>query len=440
MPVRSVERRVRRLPCPRRARRWPMIALACLAAGPGAAAVADAAPADPDRAASTRAESGRTLDLGELLGAADNDGFARVLGPRAFEFPADHGAHPDFRTEWWYLTAHLEDEAGNTFGVQFTLFRQALAPPGKRALAPPGQKALATPEERALAPDSEAPSDSDGNGSAWRTATVWMAHVGLLAPTVGHQSAERFARGALGLAGVRAAPFEAWLDDWTLTGPAAGGAASAGLLPLELELRVPEVEVPFEVRLTLDGERPSVLQGDAGFSPKSGREGNASHYYSYTRLQASGEVRIDGRSHTVRGLGWLDREWSTSVLDDGLLGWDWFALHLDDGRDLMVYHLRRADGAADPFSAGVLVAADGSRQRLGPADWTLEPLDFWTDERGVDWPVAWRLVVPAAGVDGVVRAQRPDQLNRLAVRYWEGVVCLDGALPGCGYLELTGYR
>ena len=407
-------------------------------------APATSAPAPDGRKgdAQDRRASGRTLELGELLGGPD-DGFARVRGPRPFAFPADHGPHPDFRTEWWYLTAHLEDDSGRTFGVQFTLFRQALAPPD---VAPAGERGADAVD------DANRPSD-------WRTDTVWMAHVGLLAPSVGHQSAERFARGALGLAGVQAAPFEAWLDDWTLAGPvpdvaarnpagrladrerqgAVDGAVDGVLLPLELRLRVPEADAPFTVQLTFDSERPPVLQGEAGFSQKGSRDGNASHYYSFTRLQARGEIRIDGRSHAVRGLGWLDREWSTSVLEDGLRGWDWFALHLDDGRDLMIYHLRRADGTVGAFSAGVLVAPDGSSQRLGPDDWALEPVETWRDERGAAWPVAWRLAVPMADVDGVVRAQQSDQLNRLAVRYWEGMVCLDGERPGCGYLEMTGY-
>jgi predicted secreted hydrolase len=352
------------------------------------------------------------LDVGTVLGGEGAEGFERAVAPRDFVFPEDHGPHPAFRSEWWYLTAHLRDAAGRPFGVQFTLFRQALVPPAERA------GGAAAPEP----------------ASAWRTGQVWMAHVALGAPDSGHQAAQRFSRGALGLAGVQAAPFAAWLEDWRLTTP-----AEVGPFPLELELAVDEAEPPFTVRLRLEAEKAPVPQGENGLSRKSAREGNASHYYSFTRIEASGEIVRDGRAAAVSGLAWLDREWSTSALDPGQAGWDWFALHLEDGRDLMLYRIRRGDGSVDPASAGTLVGADGSVRRLGPADWSLEPERFWSDGAGGRWPVAWRLAVPAAGVDGRVRAVRDDALNRLAVRYWEGMVCLEGTASGCGFLELTGY-
>lgn len=363
------------------------------------------------------------MDVGAVLGGGADAGFSVADEPRDFLFPADHGPHPAFRSEWWYLTAHLEDDAGRAYGLQFTLFRQALAPP-----------------LRVPAPDA----------SAWRTRQVWMAHLALTSEQDGHRVAERFARGALDLAGVRAAPFAAWLDDWRLEAePGAGNAGIAGgLFPLRLVARVPASEarpagVGFAVDLQLTTAKAPVLQGDAGLSRKSDRAGNASYYYSLTRLPAAGEVRLGDRRLRVTGLGWLDREWSTSALDPGQTGWDWFALHLDDGRDLMLYRIRRADGSVDAASAGVLVARDGERTPLAPGDWRLEPLETWADGEGAAWPVAWRLVLPGRGVDGVVRAVVKDALNRVSVRYWEGMVCLDPATAeaasGCGYLELTGY-
>ncbi len=374
------------------------------------------------------AESGSAgrpgMDVGAVLGGAATAGFRVADRPRAFSFPADHGAHPAFRSEWWYLTAHLEDEAGRAFGLQFTLFRQALAPP--------------------RAPVADA--------SRWRTEQVWMAHLALTAEDGGHRVAERFARGALGLAGVEAAPFAAWLDDWRLERDAEAAVeaddGSGGLFPLRLRANVPAEETrprgaSFAVDLRLETAKPPVLQGEDGLSRKSDRAGNASYYYSLTRLPAAGELRIGERRFRVTGLGWLDREWSTSALDPGQTGWDWFALHLDDGRDLMLYRIRRADGSVDAASAGVLVAADGSRTALAAGDWRLEPLERWRDGEGGAWPVAWRLVLPGHGVDGVVRAVLDDALNRVSVRYWEGMVCLEpavaGAAAGCGYLELTGY-
>ena len=379
-----------------------------------------AQPAVPAPAAEAPESAGRPgMDLGAVLGGGAAAGFRVADRPRPFEFPADHGAHPAFRSEWWYLTAHLEDASGAPFGLQFTLFRQALAPP------------LAAP---------------DPDASAWRTRQVWMAHLAVTSAVDGHRVAERFARGALGLAGVRAAPFEAWLDDWRLA------AEGPGLFPLRLEAAVPAQEArpagkSFALDLRLETAKGPVPQGEDGLSRKSDRAGNASHYYSFTRLPAAGTLRLGDRRYELQGLGWLDREWSTSALDPGQTGWDWFALHLDDGRDLMLYRIRRDDGSVDAASAGVLVGPEGGRTVLGPGDWRLEPLAWWSDGEGGRWPVTWRLVLPDHGVDGRVRAVVDDALNRVSVRYWEGMVCLEadaaaearGTAEGCGYLELTGY-
>jgi predicted secreted hydrolase len=354
-----------------------------------------------------RSGAGRPgLDLAGILGGGAPAGFARALEPRPFRFPADHGPHPDFRSEWWYFTAHLRDDRGRPLGVQFTLFRQALAPPGP------------VPED----------------ASAWRTRSVWMAHAALVDPDEGHRAAERLARGAPGPVGVRADPFRARLDDWTLV-----AAGPDGPFPMRLKLDVPELDRPFAVDLTLETDRAPVPQGDAGLSRKSDRPGNASYYYSFTRIEVRGTIRTGGRSLPVSGLGWLDREWSTSVLDPSQAGWDWLALHLEDGRDLMIYRIRRHGGTIDPVSSGILVGADGARRRLAADEWSLEPARFWRDGSGGRWPVGWQLRIPEAGIDGRIRPVRDDQLNRLSVRYWEGMVCLDGPRPGCGYLELTGY-
>lgn len=347
------------------------------------------------------------LDLGRLIGGEVATGFAVADGPRPFRFPEDHGAHPDFRTEWWYLVTHLEDANGRPFSAQFTLFRQALAPPRVEGVEP---------------------------ASRWRTRQVWMAHVALSGPDGRHQASERFARAELGLAGVRAEPFAAWLEDWRLA-----AAPAAALFPLALNARVDDVERPFRLNLEFDEARGPILQGDRGYSPKSAREGNASYYYSFTRMRARGSIELDGAEVEVSGLAWLDREWSSSVLDPGQTGWDWFALHLDDGRDLKVFQIRRDDGSIDAASAGTLVEADGRAKALDRDDFSLEPLETWADGDGGHWPVAWRLEVPMAGVAGRVVARHPDQLNRLSVRYWEGQVCLDGPVAGCGFLEMTGY-
>lgn len=399
---------LRQFGCLRARLRWVSVLLLTMggfAAGSGGPGVE---PARGDG----RGDGRGGLDFGAVMGsAADAAGFAVADLPRPFQFPQDHGPHPDFRIEWWYLVSHLQAEDGARYGVQFTLFRQALAPP------------------------AEAGEDRATDASAWRSRQVWMAHVALTSPDGRHQASERFSRDALGLAGVEAEPFAAWLEDWRLD-----AVTAQGMFPLRLRARVTDVPRPFAIDLTFEDPRGPILQGEQGLSRKSEREGNASYYYSFTRMQASGRVELDGRETSLRGLGWMDREWSSSVLDSGQVGWDWFALHLDDGRDLKLFQIRRDDGSIDGASAGMLVDPDGSQQPLTAADFELEPVAVWRDDQGASWPVSWRLRLPLAGVDGRVRALHDDQLNRLALRYWEGQVCLDGPVTGCGYLEMTGYQ
>lgn len=333
-------------------------------------------------------------------------GFAVADAPRAFEFPADHGPHPDYRSEWWYLVAHLRDQDGRRFGAQFTLFRQALAPPETPLVG----------------------------ASRWRSRQVWMAHVALTSPS-GHQASERFARGALGLAGVQAQPFRAWIEDWQLRAD-----DDADWLPMTLTARVDDSAEPFALHLQLSRGRGPLLQGDDGLSRKGEQATNASYYYSQTRLPVAGEIELAGRRYQVEGLGWIDREWSTSVLEPGQVGWDWFALHLDDGRDLMLFQVRDASGRAST-RGGMLATGDNKApQPLEPGADALQPLAYWNDERGNAWPVRWQLSLPELGVEGRIAAWHEDQLNRLAVRYWEGPVCLQGTVNGCGFMELTGYN
>jgi predicted secreted hydrolase len=226
-----------------------------------------------------------------------------------------------------------------------------------------------------------------------------------------------------------------WLGDWTAEGRAPGG------IPVRLRAENKEVGID----LTLSTTKPPVLHGDRGLSRKSDEPGNASYYYSLTRMPTAGEVRVGGRAFPVEGTAWMDREWSTSALGPDLIGWDWFALQLDDGRELMLYRLRRRDGTIDPASQGTLVAADGASRAL-PAD-AVEALALatWTSPRGgTRYPARWRLRVPSAGLDVVVTPILADQELDLTVRYWEGAVRVDGTadgrrLGGHGYVELVGY-
>lgn len=344
--------------------------------------------------------------LGEVLGGGA-DGFERARTAREFEFPADHGPHPAFRTEWWYVTGNLASAAGQQFGFQVTFFRFALAPP-------------AGPVPRAGA-------------SAWRTRQSYMAHLAVTDVAARRFiSAERFARGALGLAGARAEPLAVWLEDWSLRAVQGAG----------LPWRVQALAEEGGVDLRLDAGKPLVLQGDAGLSRKSATPGNASYYYSFTRLPASGRVHTPRGSFEVSGEAWLDREWSSSALDAGQVGWDWFALQLRDGRDLMFYQLRRADGSADPHSAGVLVDPAGVASRLRAEQVQLSVLTHWSSPHsGARYPAGWRLRVPAHDLDLRIEPLLADQEHRGLFSYWEGAVRVRAgdAEAGHGYVEMTGY-
>ncbi len=337
------------------------------------------------------------ISLSQVLGDAPEH-FRRVTEPLPLHFPDDHGAHPDYRSEWWYFTGNFESAAGQRLGFQFTLFRFALNEP-------------------------------QAAESAWAADALWMAHLALSdAESERFFQAERFARGALGLTG--ATPERWWLRDWTVTATADGWHlnADAGEFALELDL---------------NQTRPLVLQGDRGFSRKGPEPGNASRYYSATRLDSSGRIRLDGEWIEVEGLAWLDREWGSNQLSDTLAGWDWFALHLDDGRDLMVYRLRDHQGEASRWSAGALVNADGSYTTLIASDFSTEALDWWRDPDGNRWPLGWRIQVPDAELDLVTRPLFNDQLWTRSVRYWEGMIDVidhaSGEIIGRGYTELSGY-
>jgi predicted secreted hydrolase len=248
-------------------------------------------------------------------------------------------------------------------------------------------------------------------------------------------SFERFSRAALGLSGARSQPFKVWLDDWVIR------SQGDDLFPLQLHAATDEVAVEFQ----LASNKPLVLQGDGGLSRKSAEPGNASYYYSYTTMPTRGTLRIGNETFSVSGTSWMDREWSTSALADNQQGWDWFALQLSDQRELMFYQLRKKNGQPDTFSAGTLVAADGSVERIALQDIRLEPLKNWTSPvTGKTYPVKWRLALPERNLDLLVEAQVPSQEVNHRVTYWEGAVRVTGRdhgkpVTGQGYLELAGY-
>ena len=344
-------------------------------------------------------EQSTSIDIGSAL-AGDATGFESALEIRPFIFPADHTSHPSFRNEWWYLTGQLEDDQGKHYGFQYTLFRVGLTPPQQ-------------------------------NPAAWPRDTLWMAHAALSDTSKKQQwHTQRLSHGGAATAGASAVPFSAWLDNWQL-----GSTGAQAAFPWALSLLTDD----FNLELSLNTDKPVVLQGEQGLSHKGGA-GNASYYYSYTDLAASGT--LDGKK--VEGHAWFDREWSTSVLPDGVLGWDWFSLQLDDGRQLMLYQLRGTDPVTTASSrSGTLVAVDGSSRELIAADISMQALEHWQSPQSeASYPVVWQLDIQGLETSLKVEATFAEQELLGIVNYWEGAITLssdDGAVLGRGYLEMTGY-
>jgi predicted secreted hydrolase len=351
-------------------------------------------------------ENAQRSRLSELLGGGDDRGFAKALQARSFSFPQDHGPHPEYRNEWWYLTGNLDDDGGRRFGFELTFFRFALTP---------------------------SMPDADSN---WRSKHVYIAHLAITdVRDEKFYVAQRFSRAALGLAGAQSEPFRVWIDDWEIAAESGADANVWRLLAGERD---------FGLDLHLTAVKPPVLNGANGLSQKSAEPGNASYYYSITRWQTGGSLRIGSVQFSVSGLSWLDREWSSSALAPNQQGWDWFALQLSDGGDLMFYNLRLNDGQQDPHSAGTWIGADGEASRIDRSDLEIVVTDRWQSPSGGIYPAAWTLRLPQESLRLELVPVLADQELITTVRYWEGAVDVSGerhGLPiiGRGYVELTGY-
>jgi predicted secreted hydrolase len=370
--------------------------MACLVVGACDVPPPAAPPSTSGASPGTRLEA--------LLTPAAQDRFALALAPRAFEFPRDHGPHPDFRHEWWYVTGHLEADGGARFGFELTFFRYALAPHSQ--------------------PSPQA--------SSWRANQVYVAHFAIT--DVSREQfyfAERRERDALQLSGAQAQPLRVWLQDWMLESDGSQWRLSAG-------------DAAFTLQLTLSPQSAPILNGERGLSRKSASPGAASYYYSIPLLTASGKLKRGSQDLAVRGTAWLDREWGSGALASDQEGWDWFAIQLEDRSALMFYALRKRGGARDPFSAGTWIDPQGARRSLTSAEVDIEVLDHWRSPRGGSYPARWRLRVPALDLNLELRPELSDQELGTTPRYWEGAVDVSGEhgarpVSGQGYVELTGY-
>ena len=348
-----------------------------------------------------------TLPLATLLGRSDpTDEFERASARRGFVFPEDHGPHRAFQQEWWYFSGNLVDDAARAFGFQFTIFRFAL--------------------HRA----------AQASVSAWRTQEIFLAHFSItdVQASAFHRH-ERLQRASLSLAGASETSRKIWLKNWQI---------APGIAPDSWQI---EANAEGEaIKLDLTPEKPLVLQGQQGLSQKGAAPGNASYYYSQPRLAAHGQLRCSDGTHHVHGQVWLDREWGTNTLDPAQVGWDWFGLQFANQCELMLYRLRRRDGAVDPHNAGTWSAADGTQLALAASDFTVRVLKRWTSpETKIEYPAGWRMVIPKLALDFEVRPRLNAQEWNGLIHYWEGAVSCHGSyakrpLEGLGYAELTGYN
>ena len=320
----------------------------------------------------------------------DAEGFATPQTNPNFSFPMDHGPHPDYRIEWWYLTANLQGPDGTPYGLQWTLFRTALAP---------------------------------GEAEDWQSPQIWFAHAAVTTPET-HLTTERFARGGIGQAGVQADPFHAWIDEWSLKGP--------DFDQMTLTAGGPD----FAYSMSLKAAGPLVFHGEDGYSVKSA-EGQASYYYSQPFFQIEGVLTLPSGPVPVTGSAWLDREWSSQPLSDTQSGWDWFSLSFDSGAKLMGFQLRQTDGT--DYTSATWITPDGSTTAYADGSFGAEPLAL-TDVADRMIPTQWRVILPERQVDVTVSALNPAAWMGLSIPYWEGPVTISGSHAGQGYLEMTGYE
>lgn len=344
------------------------------------------------------------LDLSTVLGGDNTAGFLRADTPRDFSFPEDHGMHPGFRNEWWYLTGNLEATNGNRFGYQATFFNTSFS------------------------------GEEQSTSAGWQSPRIWMAHVALTDVTGNeHIALERFSRESPGLAGAQLSPFKVWLENWSLSSEANDTDSNdfPWLLTVEDEA--------FSLSLKLNPLKAPVLQGNNGLSQKSPEAGNASYYYSLTRIDSSGEIILKGETYEVSGQSWLDREWSTSALAENQSGWDWFSLQFDDGQELMYYQLRDNAGNAHPSSDGNWTNLNAQQTPISSTDIVLRENENWLSTTGISYTTEWSMQY--AGQQWIIKALIDAQFMNLSVPYWEGAVeILDaesGKRLGQGYLEMV---
>jgi len=337
--------------------------------------------------------------------SADGSPWRFALPGWRYEFPRDHHAHPDFKTEWWYLTGNLDAPDGRRFGFQLTFFRQGVQ------------------------------RDNKGVQTRFAVDDIKLAHFAVTDISGGKfRHAQKVSRGSFREAGFSAGERIAWIDDWQLV--ATGGG----------KFRIAARDKDLALSLDLAAAKPPVFHGENGVSQKAAGEGRASHYYSFSRLEAAGTLELDGKQMAVRGLAWFDQEWASNQLTEEQAGWDWLSLQFDNGCELMLFQIRLKQGGRDPHSHGTWIDAEGKSTAVKSSEFELLPGRAWrSEETGGSYPVEWQIRIPKLGVEVAVDAAVDGQeLVLRPISYWEGSVAAKGladgvAVKGRGYLEMTGY-
>lgn len=357
------------------------------------------------------------LLIGEIVliqSALANGQFQQITGPCRLSFPVDHGAHPSFRTEWWYYTGNVSTHDNRRFGFQLTFFRRGLRHPDHR---------------------QEWPKPS----SAWRTDQIYLAHAAITDIAGGrHLQAERMARPVLTLAGAKqtGGTTTIHLHTWK-----AVIAPDRHLLQADTD--------DFAIKLDLKPAKALVRHGRDGYSLKGLAPERASCYYSYTRLLTAGTLTVEGTPHNVEGTSWMDHEYSSAPLQAGIIGWDWFSLQLDDQTEVMIFLLRQTDGTLNAASSGTYVSPSGQAQHLKRADINITPIAFWSSPHSdARYPIKWQMAIHPIQLSLTISANLKDQemltTRSTNVIYWEGSVTAEGMhrdrqRRAVGYVELTGY-
>jgi predicted secreted hydrolase len=359
----------------------------------------------------------RSRTVGLLLAialAARAQQWQLALPGYQYQFPRDNFNHPDYQTEWWYYTGNLRAPDGHRFGFELTFFREAIH----------------------LSPQEAAQSDA-----TWRPDQVYLAHLAL-SDIDSHEffHTQRINRAGPGLAGSSLDQQRYWNGNWQVRWTSLAGGNQQLLAICDR----------FTLRLDLKPEKPLVIHGKNGISRKGPMPGQASHYLSYTRLFAAGQLsQWNGHSYQLTGLAWMDHEFFTQVPNESLAGWDWFAIQLNNNAELMLYRLRQKSGVVAPSSSGTYVDARGESHFLSSADILLSAGETWrSPASGAQYPISWRISIPCLQLELAERSLLKNQelfsKESVTPTYWEGAVAYDGRMrsqpvQGVGYLEMTGY-